>query len=49
MPQHRAESDNFGFLSEHDALFVELALAAEGALANDPNTTLIKHRQLGPR
>lgn len=40
-------SDNFGFLSEHDSLFVELALSAERAFASDPNTTLIKLRQLG--
>ncbi|WP_434983792.1 type I restriction-modification system endonuclease [Vreelandella zhaodongensis] len=38
---------NFGFLAEHDALFVELAAAAEHAFASDPNTTLIKLRQLG--
>ncbi|MGM0858881.1 MAG: type I restriction-modification system endonuclease [Pseudomonadota bacterium] len=40
-------SANFGFLAEHDALFVQLASAAEGAFASDPNTTLIKLRQLG--
>ncbi|WP_447956771.1 type I restriction-modification system endonuclease [Vreelandella sp. EE7] len=38
---------NFGFLAEHDALLAELAAAAERAFANDPNTTLIKLRQLG--
>lgn len=38
---------NFGFLVEHDALFVELATAAEHAFVSDPNTTLIKLRQLG--
>ncbi|MDR5899437.1 type I restriction-modification system endonuclease [Halomonas vilamensis] len=38
---------NFGFLAEHDALFVELAAAAEHAFVSDPNTTLIKLRQLG--
>ncbi|MDQ7733894.1 type I restriction-modification system endonuclease [Halomonas sp. SpR1] len=38
---------NFGFLAEHDALFVELATAAEHAFVSDPNTTLIKLRQLG--
>ncbi|MCD1587667.1 type I restriction-modification system endonuclease [Halomonas sp. IOP_14] len=38
---------NFGFLAEHDPLFVELALSAERAFASDPNTTLIKLRQLG--
>ncbi|MDK9556658.1 type I restriction-modification system endonuclease [Marinobacter sp. M216] len=38
---------NFGFLEEHDPLFVELAVAAERAFSSDPNTTLIKLRQLG--
>ena len=41
------QSTNFGFLAEHDSLFVELALSAERAFASDPNTTLIKLRQLG--
>lgn len=41
------ESANFGFLAEHDQLFVQLASAAERAFASDPNTTLIKLRQLG--
>jgi type I restriction enzyme R subunit len=40
-------TSNFGFLAEHDALLVELALSAERAFASDPNTTLIKLRQLG--
>lgn len=40
-------SPNFGFLAEHDALFVQLADAAERAFYSDPNTTLIKLRQLG--
>ncbi|MEZ5534479.1 MAG: type I restriction-modification system endonuclease [Thiolinea sp.] len=40
-------SANFGFLGEHDPLFVELAAAAERAFSSDPNTTLIKLRQLG--
>jgi type I restriction enzyme R subunit len=43
----QTEPSNFGFLAEHDALFVELASAAERAFAADPNTTLIKLRQLG--
>ena len=38
---------NFGFLAEHDALFVELTASAERAFSGDPNTTLIKVRQLG--
>jgi len=41
------ESANFGFLAEHDAVFVQLAAAAERAFISDPNTTLIKLRQLG--
>lgn len=41
------QASNFGFLGEHDPLFVELALSAERAFASDPNTTLIKLRQLG--
>lgn len=40
------QTTNFGFLKEHDPLFVELALSAERAFASDPNTTLIKLRQL---
>ena len=40
-------TSNFGFLAEHDSLFVELALSAERAFASAPNTTLIKLRQLG--
>ena len=38
---------NFAFLAEHDELFVEIAVAAERAFSSDPNTTLIKLRQLG--
>mgnify|MGYP000852458795 FL=1 len=38
---------NFDFLAEHSSLFVELAHAAERVFASDPNTTLIKLRQLG--
>ena len=41
------QPSNFAFLSEHDPLFVELAFAAERAFISDPNTTLIKLRQLG--
>lgn len=47
MPASNPTSSNFAFLSEHDALFVELAESAERAFASDPNTTLIKLRQLG--
>ncbi|MGB5855285.1 MAG: type I restriction-modification system endonuclease [Oceanisphaera sp.] len=38
---------NFSFLAEHDPLFLQLAQAAEQSFAGDPNTTLIKLRQLG--
>ena len=41
------ESSNFAFLKEHDPVFFQLANAAEQAFARDPNTTLIKLRQLG--
>ncbi len=40
-------TSNFTFLAEHDELFVDLAQAAERAFSSDPNTTLIKLRQLG--
>ncbi|WP_086479308.1 type I restriction-modification system endonuclease [Oceanospirillum sanctuarii] len=40
-------SANFGFLQQHDPLFLELAEAAERVFVSDPNTTLIKLRQLG--
>ncbi|PWQ92493.1 type I restriction-modification system endonuclease [Leucothrix pacifica] len=42
-----SSSGNFDFLKEHDPLFLELASAAERAFTSDPNTTLIKLRQLG--
>jgi len=42
-----AKSSNFDFLKEHDPVFVQLACAAEQAFSSDPNTTLIKLRQLG--
>ncbi len=41
------DSANFNFLNEHDPVFLYLASAAERAFASDPNTTLIKLRQLG--
>jgi type I restriction enzyme R subunit len=40
-------SDNFQFLEEHDAVFLQLASTAEQVFFSDPNTTLIKLRQLG--
>ena len=43
----KSAATNFAFLEEHDSLFVELAETAERAFASDPNTTLIKLRQLG--
>ncbi|HBO6863561.1 TPA: type I restriction-modification system endonuclease [Pseudomonas aeruginosa] len=42
-----AASSNFAFLKEHDPLFLQLASTAEQVFAADPNTTLIKLRQLG--
>lgn len=41
------QTSNFEFLKEHDPLFFQLARSAENAFASDPNTTLIKLRQLG--
>ncbi|HWV18973.1 MAG TPA: type I restriction-modification system endonuclease [Rhodocyclaceae bacterium] len=40
-------SSNFAFLTEHDPVFLQLATTAEQVFAADPNTTLIKLRQLG--
>ena len=41
------ESSNFNFLEHHDELLVRLAKTAEACFIPDPNTTLIKMRQLG--
>jgi len=41
------QTNNFGFLAQHDELLVRLAQTAETCFAPDPNTTLIKMRQLG--
>jgi len=38
---------NFAFLAEYDPIFQQLANAAERSFSSDPNTTLIKSRQLG--
>lgn len=38
---------NFAFLAEHDPIFQQLATSAERSFSSDPNTTLIKLRQLG--
>ena len=40
-------SSNFSFLQQHEPIFLQLASTAEKAFASDPNTTLIKLRQLG--
>jgi type I restriction enzyme R subunit len=40
-------NSNFKFLETHDPLLNQLALAAERAFVADPNTTLVKLRQLG--
>lgn len=47
MQESSNPSANFAFLAEHDQLFVELSGTAERAFSSDPNTTLIKLRQLG--
>ncbi len=41
------DKSNFEFLKEHDAIFAQLGMAAEHAFSSDPNTTLVKLRQLG--
>ncbi len=41
------EPGNFDFLKQHDALLVRLAQTAETCFVPDPNTTLVKMRQLG--
>lgn len=40
-------SQNFAFLAEHDPIFLQLASSAERNFTTDPNTTLVKVRQLG--
>ena len=45
--QAQIQSTNFAFLVEHDPLLEKLASAAEDSFFRDPNTTLIKLRQLG--
>ena len=40
-------SDNFTFLNHHDELLARLAQTAEARFEPDPNTTLIKMRELG--
>ncbi|MDT3320247.1 type I restriction-modification system endonuclease [Shewanella sp. SP1S2-4] len=41
------DSANFSFLKPYDPIFIDLASSAERAFTSDPNTTLIKLRQLG--
>lgn len=41
-----AQVGNFSFLSEHSPLFAQLGRSAEQVFSSDPNTTLIKLRQL---
>lgn len=38
---------NFGFLQQYNLPFFQLAVTAEKNLFDDPNTTLVKLRQLG--
>jgi len=40
-------SSNFDFLAQHDALLLRLAHTAEASFVPDPNTTMVKLRQLG--
>lgn len=42
-----SQSGNFSFLGEHSPLFAQLGRTAEQIFSGDPNTTLIKLRQLG--
>jgi type I restriction enzyme R subunit len=42
-----ASTSNFGFLKQHDPLLYKLAETAERCFVPDPNTTLVKMRQLG--
>ena len=42
-----ASSQNFSFLKYHNKLLVRLAQTAEECFVHDPNTTLMKMRQLG--
>ena len=40
-------STNFGHLEEHDPLLVQLGMLAEKYFTDDPNTCILKLRQLG--
>jgi hypothetical protein len=41
------QATNFAFLEGHDSLLLQLATTAESAFVPDPNTNLLKLRQLG--
>ncbi|MCX7512569.1 type I restriction-modification system endonuclease [Frateuria sp. STR12] len=43
----QGDGGNFSFLGEHAPILLQLARTAEQIFASDPNTTLIKLRQLG--
>src|SRR5580700_10548899 len=43
----KGQSGNFGFLESHDVQLVRLGALAERYFHDDPNTCLIKLRQLG--
>ena len=47
MARRVEHSGGFTFLREHDPVLLQLAQTAEKISASDPNTTLIKLRQLG--
>ncbi|MFI2812122.1 DUF4145 domain-containing protein [Microbulbifer zhoushanensis] len=44
---NKKQSPNFSFLKQHESLLLQLATTAEQAFIADPNTTLLKLRQLG--
>jgi len=46
MSKKLTQSSNFSFLLEHDPIFFQLASVAEKMFKSDPNTTLVKVRQL---
>ena len=47
MNKEQIKGSNFSFLLEHDPIFFQLAFVAEKMFKSDPNTTLVKLRQLG--
>lgn len=46
MADEKDTFSNFSFLKEHEGVFFELAYGAERSFSSDPNTTLVKLRQL---